>query len=90
MRRSIRSLMGIGACSVLVLGSMTTPAMSGEKGPADGYDLHVQAPHLMADGEIGGPFHHYCKELPDKKIFQGLRLIEWVNLYLLEHAGQDF
>ena len=72
MRRSIRSLMGIGACSVLVLGSMTTPAMSGEKGPADGYDLHVQAPHLMADGEVGGPFHHYCKELPDKKIFQCL------------------
>lgn len=41
-------------------------------GPADGYDLHVQAPHLMADGTIGGPFHHYCKAIPDKKIFQCL------------------
>lgn len=72
MKRSIRSLMGIGVFSLLVMGSMTTPAMSGGKGPADGYDLHVQAPHLMADGKIGGPFHHYCKELPEKKVFQCL------------------
>lgn len=51
--------------------SSSSHPMSGG-GPADGYDLHVQAPHLMADGTIGGPFHHYCKAIPDKKIFQCL------------------
>ncbi len=29
--------------------------------PAVGYDIHVQAPHMMHDGTVGGPFHHYCK-----------------------------
>ncbi|MFY4729758.1 hypothetical protein, partial [Nitrospira sp. BLG_2] len=29
--------------------------------PAVGYEIHVQAPHMMADGTPGGPFHHYCK-----------------------------
>jgi hypothetical protein len=29
--------------------------------PADGYTIHVVAPHKMEDGTIGGPYHHYCK-----------------------------
>jgi hypothetical protein len=66
------SLMGLSVLTLLVMGGMTTQAMSSGNGPADGYDLHVQAPHLMEDGTIGGPFHHYCKEIPDKKIFQCL------------------
>jgi len=42
-------------------------ALSGEpKSPAVGYDIHVQAPHLMPNGEVGGPFHHYCKGISDK------------------------
>ena len=41
--------------------------MSGEPtSPALGYDIHVQAPHMMADGTAGGPFHHYCKGISDK------------------------
>jgi len=45
---------------------MATPAMSGSAGPAHGYDIHVQAPHMMEDGTVGGPFHHYCKGISDK------------------------
>ena len=29
--------------------------------PAEGYEIHLQSPHLMVGGGIGGPFHHYCK-----------------------------
>jgi hypothetical protein len=29
--------------------------------PADGYTIHVIAPHKMEDGTVAGPFHHYCK-----------------------------
>jgi len=66
MQRSIRSLVFVGALSFLAMGCMTTPAISGSPGPAQGYDLHVQAPHMMPDGTPGGPFHHYCKGINDK------------------------
>jgi len=28
--------------------------------PAEGYNIHVLAPHLV-DGKTMGPYHHYCK-----------------------------
>ena len=28
--------------------------------PADGYTVHVTAPHLV-NGKVMGPYHHYCK-----------------------------
>ena len=36
------------------------------KSPAEGYTIHVQAPHVMEDGTVGGPFHHYCKGISEK------------------------
>lgn len=65
MRRSIRLLIVMGGLSFLAMGCMTTPAMSEGMSPAHGY-VHVQAPHLMEDGTVGGPFHHYCKGITDK------------------------
>src|SRR6266702_4491922 len=36
--------------------------------PADGYNVHVLAPHLV-DGKVMGPYHHYCKVIaPDPQI----------------------
>jgi hypothetical protein len=36
--------------------------------PADGYNVHVLAPHLV-DGKAMGPYHHYCKVVaPDPQI----------------------
>lgn len=34
--------------------------------PSDGFSIHVQVPHMMADGTLGGPFHHYCKPASDQ------------------------
>ena len=65
MRRGLLAtfaLVAIGCSSIA-----TQKAVSGEPaGPAVGYDIHVQAPHMMADGTAGGPFHHYCKGISDK------------------------
>ncbi len=66
MQRSMRSLLFVGALSFLAMGCMTTPAMSGGNSPTDGYDIHIQAPHMMADGTPGGPYHHYCKGISDE------------------------
>jgi hypothetical protein len=36
--------------------------------PAEGYNIHVLAPHLV-NGETKGPYHHYCKVVaPDPQI----------------------
>lgn len=77
---SVVSCMGLGLATgqawgleFFPQGEYAQPAMSqpqnistGKGSPAEGYDIHVQAPHVMADGEIGGPFHHYCKPISDE------------------------
>lgn len=65
MKKALFALISIAAIGY----SGVTPqtAMSGEpSSPAVGYEIHVQAPHMMADGTPGGPFHHYCKGISDK------------------------
>ncbi len=29
--------------------------------PAEGFTIHVMAPHKFEDGTVHGPYHHYCK-----------------------------
>lgn len=43
----------------------TTPLLAEEKvkSPADGYNIHILAPHRHEDGTIHGPYHHYCKQI---------------------------
>ncbi|MDP2694523.1 MAG: DUF1264 domain-containing protein [Gallionella sp.] len=33
------------------------------KSPADGYNIHIIAPHRHEDGTVHGPHHHYCKQI---------------------------
>lgn len=37
------------------------PAAEKKPGPADGFNIHVVAPHKFEDGTVHGPYHHYCK-----------------------------
>jgi hypothetical protein len=49
------------------MAAITFPALAEQgKSPAEGYSIHVQAPHVMEDGTVGGPFHHYCKGISEK------------------------
>jgi hypothetical protein len=41
------------------------------KTPADGYTIHVVAPHVV-NGKVMGPFHHYCKVLSPEPIIECL------------------
>ncbi|MEP6600617.1 MAG: DUF1264 domain-containing protein [Nitrospirota bacterium] len=52
-------IMGAFVVSLVVTG--TVSAEEKKPGPADGYTIHVMAPHKMENGSVGGPFHHYCK-----------------------------
>lgn len=33
--------------------------------PAQGYAIHVMAPHRYEDGTVHGPYHHYCKPISE-------------------------
>lgn len=39
--------------------------------PADGFAIHVVAPHVV-DGVERGPFHHYCKPISPEPVIQCL------------------
>jgi len=58
------SMSSSGGDAVTSIPSKTIMAAS--MSPAEGYGIHVQAPHMMSDGSVGGPFHHFCKGISDK------------------------
>jgi len=65
MRKGLFAIMAVAAIGCA--GIAPQMAVSGEpKSPVEGFDIHVQAPHMMADGTPGGPYHHYCKGVSDK------------------------
>ena len=65
MRKGLLAMVAIAAIGCA--GVAPQKALSGEpKSPVEGFDIHVQAPHMMADGTPGGPFHHYCKGVSDQ------------------------
>lgn len=57
----------LAACLAAIVGA--TPVFAGDAPPSplDGYTIHVSAPHMM-DGEVIGPFHHYCKPISNEII----------------------
>jgi len=61
-KRSIL-LPGIAACCALLIVGLArklTALDAAKTTPADGYTVHVTAPHNV-NGHIMGPYHHYCK-----------------------------
>lgn len=58
--------------ALCIIASGTAAAKEKTPSPAEGYTIHVLAPHQMEDGTVGGPFHHYCKPVQQEKIFQCL------------------
>lgn len=44
-----------------LIASSSLLAQSAIQSPADGYNIHILAPHRHEDGTVHGPYHHYCK-----------------------------
>jgi hypothetical protein len=62
----------LGALGVLVIAA--APAIGQEAKaptPADGFTVHVTAPHVV-EGKVMGPYHHYCKVLSPEPVIQCL------------------
>ena len=67
MKRILGSIIIVGVLSFVVLGFMVTPAISG--GPTDGFDIHVHAPHMMADAWLEALIITTAKEFREVKYF---------------------
>ena len=46
-----------------------SPVATATASPADGFDIHVMAPHVV-NGEVMGPYHHYCKVISPEPVIQ--------------------
>lgn len=67
MRLIMRAFVGLFIIGLLAGQAYGPGAANASAGsPSQGYDIHVQAPHMMEDGTVGGPFHHYCKGISDQ------------------------
>ena len=53
----------IAMTSAALLASNPLLAEEKAKSPADGYSIHLVAPHRHEDGTVHGPYHHYCKSV---------------------------
>lgn len=70
------TLVTLAGCT-LVLGSWATQEAKESAGssqpatPAEGHNIHVTAPHVVA-GKVMGPYHHYCKVLSPEPVIECL------------------
>ncbi len=61
----------LGAVGTLVVAQPVVGQTAMAPSPADGYNVHVTAPHVVA-GMTMGPYHHYCKVLSPEPVIQCL------------------
>ncbi len=47
------------ALSIVTMAAGTAQAADKQAGPAEGFNIHVIAPHKFEDGTVHGPYHHY-------------------------------
>ncbi|BCA54948.1 hypothetical protein W02_20880 [Nitrospira sp. KM1] len=59
---AIGLIASVGCADMHGAGGASTKAME-KPGPAQGYTVHVVAPHKFEDGTVHGPYHHYCKPI---------------------------
>lgn len=55
------SLFGMMMSAFLLSGGVSVAQEGKKSTPAEGFNIHVMAPHKFEDGTVHGPYHHYCK-----------------------------
>lgn len=60
----IRNLARIGIIGAVMMTAGIASAQEAKAPtPAEGFTIHVMAPHKFEDGSVHGPYHHYCKPI---------------------------
>ena len=63
MRYPCGCMLALVCCCVVALSAQE----NAPKSPAEGYNIHVAAPHVI-NGKTGGPYHHYCKVIQPEPV----------------------
>ncbi|WP_301079759.1 DUF1264 domain-containing protein [Rhodoferax sp.] len=63
MNSTVKTLRLLGTLGAIMVANDPLLAQEKAKSPADGYDIHIVAPHRHEDGSVHGPYHHYCKAI---------------------------
>ena len=64
MQRKLISITVTVGMSTLVAASVS--AEEKKMTPAEGFNIHVVAPHRHEDGTVHGLYHHYCKPISEQ------------------------
>lgn len=60
---SALGLVVLAGCAEIQPSGSGSAAAAAKPTPAQGYSIHVMAPHKFEDGTVHGPYHHYCKPI---------------------------
>ncbi len=71
MRRTLTLAAAATLVALLHLPLVAQKPQPGPKTPADGFTIHVTAPHMIQGHEMG-PVHHYCKPISSEPVIQCL------------------
>ena len=63
MLNHLKPLRYIATFGVATCAAVPVVAEETAQTPAQGYNIHVVAPHRHEDGTVHGPYHHYCKPI---------------------------
>ena len=58
-----KSLYLITTFIAALIAASPVAAVEKAQSPAEGYTIHILAPHRHEDGTVHGPYHHYCKPI---------------------------
>jgi Protein of unknown function (DUF1264) len=53
----------VATLAALIVAAGILDAAEKVQTPAEGYTIHIVAPHRHEDGTVHGPYHHYCKPI---------------------------
>lgn len=77
-KRKVTKATALAAFCLLAIGTYVAQDCSAQEAgsshpatAADGYTVHVTAPHVV-NGKVMGPFHHYCKVLSPEPVIECL------------------
>ncbi len=62
MRNEKANIKVVLVVTIFAFLGLSLSAQAAPPNPLAGYTIHVTAPHIM-DGEVIGPFHHFCKPI---------------------------
>lgn len=68
---TVTRLLFLSAVAALAVAHPASGQTAMAASPAEGYNVHVTAPHVVA-GVTMGPYHHYCKVLSPEPVIQCL------------------